>query len=121
MDHVSSFDDFVASNLRNCKVTQDGLLLYVRRPFGKRHNADFELAGIDALVPGSGALTAFMNKYGNHYNFFVENILEPRLVPFFERFGYRIVGEHLNDPDCCMIAAGCFHYKDDIPAIGRRY
>jgi hypothetical protein len=118
---VLTFDDFVASNLRNLKVTQDGLTLYVRRPFGKRHNADFELAGIDAFEPGAGALTAFMNKYSERYTFFVENILEPRLVPFFEKFGYRVVGVHLNDPDCCMIPNQCYHYKDDIPAIGIRY
>lgn len=116
-----SFEQFAVSNSRNEHVREKGITIYVRRSFGHIHNADFELASLSADKPGNGALTAFMDKYGDRYTFYVENILEDRLVGFFQKRGYRIVGEHINDPDRCMISEKCHHFKDDIPARSLRF
>lgn len=111
-----SFEQFAVSTERNEHIREKGITIYVRRPFGHTHNADFELATFSADKPGSGALTAFMDKYSDKYTFYIENILEDRLVEFFQKRGYRIIGEHIGDPDRCMISAQCHHFKDDIPA-----
>jgi hypothetical protein len=111
-----SFEQFAVSTARNERIREKGITIYVRRTYGHRHNADFELATFSADQPGNGALTAFMNKYGEKYTFYVENILEDRLVGFFQKRGYRIIGEHIDDPDRCMISEQCHHFKDDIPA-----
>jgi hypothetical protein len=117
----SSFEQFVTSSLRNEHIREEGISIYIRRPFGHTHNADFELATLDADEPGNGALTAFMDKYGDKYTFYIENILEDRLVSFFQKRGYRIIGEHIGDPDRCMISEKCHHFKDDIPARAMRF
>lgn len=111
-----SFEQFIGSDLRNAHIREKGITIYARRPTGYGHNANYELATLDADRPGRGALTAFMDKYGEKYTFYVENILEDRLVDFFQKRGYRIIGEHIGDPDRCMISEQCHHYKDDIPA-----
>lgn len=111
-----SFEQFAVSNARNGHVREKGITIYVRRPNRHAHNADFELATFSADKPSNGALTAFMDKYGDKYTFYIENILEDRLVSFFQKRGYRIIGEHIDDPDRCMISEQCHHFKDDIPA-----
>jgi len=111
---VLTFEEFVASDprLRNAWVREPGLSIYVRRPTGFSHNADFELASMEADVPGSGSLTSFLDKTEPLYSFYVENILNERLISFFPRRGYRIVGAGNGEPDVCMITANCWHMKD---------
>jgi len=50
--------------------------LHSRKPTRFSHNADFELASMDADEPGNGALTSFLDAYDAKYTFFVENISE---------------------------------------------
>lgn len=98
--------------LRNAWVRESGLSIYVRRPTGFSHDADFELASMEADIPGNGALTSFLEKNENSASFYIENILNDRLVPFLEKRGYRIVGVGHNELDVCMITARCWHLKD---------
>jgi hypothetical protein len=83
-----SFDEFVVfRSMRNSWVQEPGIELYVRRSIPSR-GTDFDLANMNADRPGSGALTAFLDKYEPLYSFYIENLLNPRLVPYFEKRGY---------------------------------
>lgn len=110
-----TFEAFIASDprLRNAWVCEPGLSIYVRRPTGFSHNADFELASMEADAPGGGSLTSFLDRNETSYSFYVENILNERLISFFTRRGYRIVGASRGEPDVCMITARCWHMRDD--------
>lgn len=109
-----TFEEFIVAKpkLRNAWVREPGLSIYVRRPTGFSHDADYELASMEADVPGNGALTSFLEMNEKSASFYVENILNDRLIPFFEKRGYRIVGAGRNEPDVCMITARCWHLKD---------
>jgi hypothetical protein len=109
-----TFEDFVASGarLRNSWIEEPGLSIYVRKPTGLTHNADFELASMEAEDPGRGSLRAFLERNEPSYTFYVENVLNERLTSFFERRGYRIVGKNADALDVCMISPGCWHLKD---------
>jgi hypothetical protein len=112
-----TFEDFVNETspyIRNAHVTEPGIVIYVRKPTGFTHNADFELATLSARKPGSGALTKFMDKYADKYTFYVENILETRLINFFEKYNLRLIETTPGLPDRCMISAQCHHFRDDI-------
>lgn len=109
-----TFEEFVTQGpkLRNKWLREPGLSIYVRKPTGLSHNADFELASMEADEPGSGALTSFMSKHEVSYSFYIENILNERLIQFYQKRGYRIVGTSHGARDICMITARCWHIKD---------
>lgn len=113
-----NLEEFAQSDksLRSVHIREPGITIYIRKPTGFTHNADFELSTLSADRPGRGALTKFMDKYGDKYTFYVENILETRLVGFFERRGLRVIGNREGNYDLCMISADCHHFKDDLQA-----
>ena len=71
-------------------VYERGLRLYVRCSVPFRHT-DYDLASVEADKPGSGAFTRFLDQYEPLYTFYLENVLEPRLVGYYQRRGYTIV------------------------------
>ncbi len=111
-----TFEEFVSAGprMRNTWVREPGISIYIRKPTGFGHNADYELASMEADVPGSGSLTSFLERYEPTYSFYIENLLHDQLVSFFARRGYRVVGGNRDDLDICMITARCWHFKDDV-------
>lgn len=99
--------------MRNTWVMEPGISIYIRKPTGIAHNADFELASMEADEPGNGSLTSFLERHETNYSFYIENILSDQLVSFFARRGYRVVGANRGSLDICMITARCWHFKDD--------
>lgn len=75
---------------RSAWLFEPGIRLYVRKGWRAAHG-DFVLANMEAKRPGQGALTAFLDRWEPLYQFSIENILNPRLVPYFERRGYHVV------------------------------
>jgi hypothetical protein len=71
-------------------ISAPGLRLYVRRSSPHRRT-DYDLATANADKPGSGAMTRFLDQYEPLYSFYLENVLEPRLVGYYLRRGYTIV------------------------------
>ena len=119
MRRPPSFEDFIGprcKHLRSAWTYEPGIELYFRRPTGYSHNADWELASMKADKPGNGALTAFLDRFEPQFTFMIENVLEDRLAAYFERRGYRIVGNE-QDLDRCLIAGQCHHYKDELAAL----
>lgn len=110
-----TFEEFVSAGprMRNTWVREPGISIYIRKPTGFGHNADYELASMEADVPGSGSLTSFLERYEPTYSFYIENLLHDQLVSFFARRGYRIVGANKGDLDICMVTERCWHFKDD--------
>lgn len=105
-----TFEDFVAQCeaerpfTARAHVHEVGITLYVRKPpRGLRPiGVDFDLANMVAHPRGKGALTRFLDRYERLYGFYVENILEPRLVSFFERRGYRWYRRYEEELSACM-------------------
>lgn len=85
-----TFEQFVKSGPSNAWVREPGIELYVRRSLPSR-GTDFDLANMNANPPGVGALTRFLDKYEPQYTFYIENIHNERLIPYFKRRGYVIV------------------------------
>lgn len=81
-----TFEEFLASTLRNVWVHEPGIAIYVRRSIRKK--VDVDLASMDAEEPGKGALTKFLDKYETRHVFLVENIHNPRLAHYLERRMY---------------------------------
>jgi hypothetical protein len=89
----------------NTWVYEPGLALYVRKPLlGVRPpGIDFDLASMEADAPGRGALTAFLDRHEPKYGFYVENLLNPRLIGYLERRGYRRFARHVGQLDVHMV------------------
>jgi hypothetical protein len=89
---------------RTAWVQEPGIRLYLRRPpHGLRPvGVDFDLASMDAHPTGNGALTRFLDRYEPEYGFYVENLLNDRLVGYLERRGYRRFSWHETQRDICM-------------------
>jgi hypothetical protein len=68
-------------------VFEPGIRIYVRKGWRPRHG-DYVLANMEATTPGKGALTKFLDTWEPKYQFSVEQILNERLIPYFERRGY---------------------------------
>ncbi|MBO9195137.1 hypothetical protein J5277_13585 [Rhizobium sp. 16-449-1b] len=64
-EHKLTFEEFVSAGprMRNKWVREPGISIYIRKPTGFGHNADYELASMEADVPGSGSLTSFLERY----------------------------------------------------------
>lgn len=50
----------------------------------------FDFANMNAEVLGQGSLTRFLDKFEPRFTFRIENILNDRLIPYFQRRGYII-------------------------------
>jgi len=77
--------------IRNRHIREPGLWLYVRRSNvyrSAKYGVLFDLANMTADVPGKGALTAFLDAWEPKVGFFVESILNERLVAYLLRRGY---------------------------------
>jgi hypothetical protein len=107
-----NFLEFTTTNLRSVHIYEDGIEIYVRRGNGFSHNAQFELATLSADEMGKGALTRFLDRHEPLFTFYVENVLDDRLINFFKNRGYRLIGEGFNPADACMITPECWHIRD---------
>jgi hypothetical protein len=81
-----TFLEFLSSPLRNQWIEEPGIEIYVRKSI--RKGVDIDLASMNAYPTGQGALTRFLDKYEPNRVLCVENIHNPRLVPYFEKRGY---------------------------------
>jgi hypothetical protein len=103
-----TLDQFIKSQWRNAWIHEGDLELYVRRTSGgfEEKWGHYQLANMSALTPGNGSLTRFLNKYEQQYQFYIENILDKRLVSFFERRGYVVANkldiEYYQAPPCML-------------------
>jgi hypothetical protein len=101
-----NFETFIKLNLRNEWLQEyRSLRLYVRKtPEGFKDKwGDYQLASMTSNIPGSGLLTRFLNRYEKKYQFYIENILNPRLITFFEKRGYKVVNDPLKQGSPCMM------------------
>jgi hypothetical protein len=103
-----NFEQFTKSELKNEWIKEGRLEIYVRRtPEGYKDRwGDYQLASMTNAKPGKGALQNFLNKWERHYQFYIENVLNPRLVKFFLRRNYKIVTHETmtaqSNPPCMM-------------------
>lgn len=81
-----TFEEFLVSAFRNAWVQEPGIEIYVRKSI--RIGVDIDLANMNADIMGSGSLTKFLNKYEPHHVFCVENVHNPRLIPYLKRRAY---------------------------------
>lgn len=93
------FAQFVASPLRNDWIKEPGISIYIRRAI--RKDADYDLANMQSTDPGKGSLTRFLDTYEPHYKFYIENIFNERLIPYFLRRGYNFANGH-TEPQCMV-------------------
>lgn len=109
-----TFEEFSAkeNKQRNSWVSEDGIQIYLRRSNGYTHDANFELANMSADEPGNGSLKRFLDKYDTDFTFYIENILNERLISFFTNRGYHLVSIYQGCPDFCMISNGCTHISE---------
>lgn len=98
-----NFEQFIKSRLSNAWITEYRTLkIYVRRthPRMREHWGDYQLASMSSTIMGTGLLTKFLNKYEPKYQFYIENLLNPRLFEYFKRRGYIILEE--KQPQCML-------------------
>ncbi len=97
-----NFEGFLESKLQNAWVEEPGISIYLRKTGSNPYtNCDFDLANMNAKVLGSGSLTRFLDKFEPRFTFRIENILNDRLVHYFQRRGYVIT--NLDDYDNILI------------------
>ena len=96
-----TFEQFIASKQQNAWVKGPKTLnLYVRRtpnnPYWRNHYGEIQLANMCSDTMGQGALTEFLNKWEPKLDIFIENVINDRLLGYFERRGYeRIDGREI--------------------------
>jgi len=71
----------------------DGLKLYVRRTHAGYQDirGDFQIANVSARKPGTGAFTAFLQRWRPKYRFYVENVCTDRFAAYLTRAGFECV------------------------------
>jgi hypothetical protein len=80
--------------LRNEWIVVDGFKMYVRKSkrfYDNKFVDCLDIASMEAEVQGTGIFTKILTKILSDYpktNIFVESILNPRLKPFLEKFGF---------------------------------
>jgi hypothetical protein len=91
-----NFEQFVISKERNAWIQEPGISIYVRRPHPRTRPAgvEFDLATLEAVKPGEGALRRFLERYEPQYGFYIENVLSTQLRNFFVRRGYTVLEPH---------------------------
>lgn len=83
---IKTFDQFVAQDLvYNHWLKEDGLEIYVRKSLP--YKGLIELANINAVKPGNGAFTRFLERI-DHLPLKVENVVTDRFADFFRRRGW---------------------------------
>lgn len=94
IEFMNKFDAFVNDTLRNVWIEVNGFKMYTRKSirfFETQQIPCFDIASIEAEVAGTGMFTrileALLEKYPTKH-FFVESILNPRLLEFLERYGF---------------------------------
>lgn len=96
-----TFLQFTRTKMRSAWLRErGGLSLYVRRSFWPTR--DYELANMSADVPGRGALTRFLDRYEPRFQFYVEAVLNPRLIAYLARRGYRCIYCHTGECTCLL-------------------
>jgi hypothetical protein len=100
------FLQFKRSAARNAWIREGNLDLFIRKvdPRFKNIWGDYQLANMIANPPGSGSLTKFLEKYEYYYQFYIENILDKRLVEYFKKRGY--VATLFTHDDMCISMLG---------------
>ena len=94
MARQMNFEQFKKSPFRNQWICEYKILrMYVRKtiPAWKEKRGDFEFASLISSAPGSGLLTRFLDKYEPQHQFYIENIINERLLEYFRRRGYDII------------------------------
>ena len=89
------FETFIDSKWNNYWIKEGTLNIYVRKTpaIFKAKWGDFQLASLSNDNPGHGDLARFLNKWEKHYQFYVENVLNPRLEVFLLGRSYVAVNE----------------------------
>jgi hypothetical protein len=92
-----TFSTFLVSNVPNEWVRYGKHLhLYVRRTrspaLWRNRYGDIQIANMTSNQPGSGELTKFFDEYEPLLCIYLENVMNKRLVKFYERRGYQRIG-----------------------------
>lgn len=95
-----NFKEFTQSSLPNAWIKEPGIDLYVRKSI---RPCDFDLANLSAVHPGHGAFTRFLDAYEPHFTFFVENIMNQRLISYLGKRGYKIYDVNNGFPNMAII------------------
>ena len=96
-----NLSEFISSKLRNAWIEERNIKVYVRksiRLFGKEmyQCLDLATAEVDEDKKGRGIFTKFLKQFDQEAKklnraVFLESILEPRLLEFFLKNGYKYV------------------------------
>lgn len=101
---------FLSGNERNAWVSEPGFIsLYVRkseRVIDGEWFTFLDLATIDVKKPGTGTLTRLINWSNQHYNVYIESVLNDRLADHLRRIGFT---EHSGN------AQSFFRMKTKVP------
>jgi hypothetical protein len=91
------FETFVNSKWNNYWIKEGTLQIYVRKTpsIFKDKWGDFQLASLVNEVPGHGDLKIFLDKWEKHYQFYIENVLNPRLERFLLKRQYVAVNKRI--------------------------
>lgn len=92
-----NFEKFRDSSWRNYWIREGTLNIYVRKTpeqFKKKWG-NFQLASLSNDNPGKGDLKKFLDKWEKHYQFYIENVLNPRLEKFFLKRLYKPVNKEI--------------------------
>ena len=99
-----SFEAFLQTKSRNewVRVSPHGTLtLYIRKtpnePRWIKLYGHLQIANMLNENPGHGELKKFLSNQEPHFDFFIENILNERLIRFFESRGYKVKPNSLMD------------------------
>jgi hypothetical protein len=95
MEGKMNFETFIKSSWHNYWIKEGTLNIYVRKtpPIFRNKWGDFQLASLSNDKPGNGDLKRFLDKYELIYQFYIENILNPRLERFFLKRSYRVMND----------------------------
>lgn len=81
-----NFDQFLLSDEVNPWLRERGLQMYVRR--NRVYPGLIDISNVNAVKPGQGAYTAFMERYDHLHAFLFENTLTDRLADWHRRLGH---------------------------------
>lgn len=118
-----TFEEFITSSTAyptlSLWIVTPGLKIYMRKGIRER-DGDFVIANINATKPGRGALTSFLAEHSMKYRFSFELVLNPRLVGYLKRHGYRIVDELSTEQAPTMLAPSLStHARNQPPFVQR--
>lgn len=97
---MMNFEQFVESGMRNAWIEEPGISLYVRKSFLPKLRGDYELANMTATKKGTGSLANFLNRWESKYQFFIENVLDPKFNQYWLDRGYTMLSK---GPPACFL------------------